>query len=97
MDAVQDGRLLRLVEAVRGRGADPEDRQVERILLVAVVLAVCCTALLLSTARGASGDTPRLPSPCVSSAVDAAQAFAGVLGDYRPVDAAFAEQGCRAG
>ncbi len=90
-DRIAEG-LPRLRSTAGGRS---DERRLERVLLLAVVLVASCTTWLLATAQDASGDTAPLISTCVSQAVDGAQAFAGVLGDHRPVDGGFADRWCR--
>ena len=71
-----------------------DDRWLNRVLLIAVVLAVAWTAWLVATAAAANGDTGPATYGCVEQTLAEARDFTAVLGDHRPVDRAFAEQWC---
>lgn len=87
-------RLLDRLVPAPDPGRSEDEQWLNRVLAIAVALAVAWTAWLVVTAAAANGDTGPAIYGCVEQTVTEAQHFTAVLGDPRPVDRAFAEEWC---
>ena len=86
---------LRRLPRATGWLTDWVQDPLERAVIVASAVLSVVLVGVLGTAEDATGATT--DDSCVMAAVYDARAFAAVLGDYRPIEVAFAEDSCGLG